>query len=100
MDAAIRQALLNPLGTDPLPELLFRGMRLTIAFDDISLPLPQMQLPDVRQRIVEAVLTMAAEAGVDDVKLVAANALHRRMTPAELRRCLGRESFVRSSRIP
>ncbi len=93
VDAAIRQALLNPLGTDPLPELLFRGMRLTIAFDDISLPLPQMQLPDVRQRIVEAVLTMAAEAGVDDVKLVAANALHRRMTPAELRRCLGERVF-------
>ena len=93
VDAAIRYALLNPLGTDPLPELLFRGMRLTLAFDDISLPLPQMQLPDVRQRIVEAVLTMAAEAGVDDVQLVAANALHRRMTPAELRRCLGERVF-------
>ena len=93
VDGAIRHALLNPLGSDPLPELLFRGMRLTIAFDDISLPLPQMQTPDVRQRIVEAVLTMAAEAGVDDVQLVAANALHRRMTPAELRRCLGERVF-------
>jgi lactate racemase len=93
VDAAIRDALLNPLGSDPLPELLFRGMRLTIAFDDISLPLPQMQTPDVRQRIVEQVLTMAAAAGVDDVQLVAANALHRRMTPAELRRCLGERVF-------
>jgi hypothetical protein len=45
VDAAIRDALLNPLGSDPLPELLFRGMRLTIAFDDISLPLPQMRTP-------------------------------------------------------
>ena len=60
------------------------GMRLTIAFDDVSLPLPPMRAPDIRQRIIEQVLTMAADAGVDDVELVAANALHRRMTPAEL----------------
>jgi hypothetical protein len=93
VDAAIREALLNPLGSDPLPSLLFRGMRLTIAFDDISLPLPPMQSPDVRQRVIEQVLTMAAEAGVDDVQLVAANALHRRMTPAELRKCLGERVF-------
>src|SRR5581483_5964928 len=50
--AAIRHALLNPLGDSmPLPELLFPGMRLTIAVDDISLPLPPMRRPDVRQRV-------------------------------------------------
>ena len=32
------------------------GMKLTIAFDDISLPLPPMRSPDIRQRIIEAVL--------------------------------------------
>ncbi|HEX4818874.1 MAG TPA: lactate racemase domain-containing protein, partial [Acidimicrobiales bacterium] len=89
-DAAIRHALLHPLGdSKPLPELLFPGMRLTIAFDDISLPLPPMQRPDVRQRVIEAVLDMAAEAGVDDVHLIAALALHRRMTEAELRHAVG-----------
>ena len=93
VDAAVRHALLHPLGSDPLPALLTRGMKLTVAFDDVSLPLPPMQTPDIRQRIVEAVLTLAAEAGVDDVQLVAANALHRRMTPAELRRCLGERVF-------
>jgi hypothetical protein len=36
----IRDALLNPLGSEPLPELLRSGMRLTIVFDDLSLPLP------------------------------------------------------------
>jgi len=61
----------EPLGdSKPLPELLFPGMRLTIAFDDISLPLPPMQRPDVRQRVIEAVLDMAAEAGVDDVHFI------------------------------
>src|SRR5947207_5464332 len=87
--AAIRDALLHPLDSEPLPELLRPGMRLTIAFDDISLPLPPMRSPDVRQRVIEAVLDMAAEAGVDDVVLVAALALHRRMTEDELRHILG-----------
>jgi hypothetical protein len=64
-------------------------MKLTIAFDDVSLPLPPMRRPDVRQRIIEAVLDLAAEAGVDDVHLIAALALHRRMTEAELRHALG-----------
>ncbi|TMM17666.1 MAG: DUF2088 domain-containing protein [Actinobacteria bacterium] len=89
-DAAIRHALLHPLGdSEPLPALLRPGMRLTIAFDDISLPLPPMRSPDVRQRVIEAVLDMAATAGVDDVVLVAALALHRRMTEDELRHIVG-----------
>src|SRR5205807_3791900 len=79
-----------PLGdSKPLPALLFPGMKLTIAFDDISLPLPPMQAPDIRQRVIEAVLDMAAEAGVDDVVLIAALALHRRMHDFELRHALG-----------
>ena len=47
-DAAIRHALLNPVGQDPLPSMLRPGMKLTIAFDDVSLPLPKMRRPDVR----------------------------------------------------
>jgi len=90
IDGAIRNALLNPIGdSEPLPALLFAGMRLTIAFDDISLPLPPMKRPDIRQRIIEAVLDMAAAAGVDDVELIAALALHRRMTEDELRHAVG-----------
>lgn len=89
-DEAIRHALENPLGdSKPLRELLFAGMKLTICFDDLSLPLPPMKRPDNRQRIIEAVLDLAAEAGVDDVELIAALALHRRMTEVELRHALG-----------
>jgi hypothetical protein len=88
--AAIRNALEQPVGDSaPLSELLFAGMKLTIAFDDISLPLPPMQRPDVRELVIEQVLDMAAAAGVDDVVLIAALALHRRMTEAELRHALG-----------
>jgi hypothetical protein len=89
IDGAIRHALLHPVDSDPLPALLHPDMRLTIAFDDISLPLPPMRRPDVRQRVIEAVLDLAAEAGVDDVHLIAALALHRRMTEAELRHAVG-----------
>ena len=48
-----------------------------------------MRRPDIRQRVIEAVLDLAAEAGVDDVHLIAALALHRRMTEGELRHALG-----------
>ena len=89
VEASIADALANPLDMDPLTELLRPGMRLTIAFDDISLPLPPMQRPDIRQRIIEQVLDLAAAAGVDDVHLIAALALHRRMTEPELREALG-----------
>jgi hypothetical protein len=93
-DGAIRNALANPIGeSKPLPELLFPGMKLTICFDDISLPLPPMRRPDIRQRVIEAVLDEAAAAGVDDVVLIAALALHRRMTDDELRHALGNRVF-------
>jgi len=93
VEAAIQHALRNAEGCAPLPELLKPGMRLTVAFDDVSLPLPPMRKPDIRQRIIEAVLTMAAEAGVDDVELISANALHRRLTAAELKDIVGERVF-------
>ncbi|TML43834.1 MAG: DUF2088 domain-containing protein [Actinobacteria bacterium] len=93
-DEAVRQALAHPLGdSEPLADLLRPGMRLTIAFDDVSLPLPPMRPPDVRQRVIEAVLELAAAAGVDDVVLMAALSLHRRMTEAELRHALGHRVY-------
>jgi lactate racemase len=102
-DAAIRHALENPLGdSQPLSSLLFSGMKLTICFDDISLPLPPMRKPDVRQRIIEAVLDTAAAAGVDDVEIIAALALHRRMTEDELRHAVGDrvyDAFAPSGRL-
>ena len=52
-----------------------------------------MKLPDVRQRVIEQVLTRAANRGVTDVVLIAALSLHRRMTDAELRRVLGDRVF-------
>ena len=88
-DAAIRYALSHPEGGDPLFARLRPGMKLTIAMDDISLPLPPMALPDIRQRILTIVLELLAEYGVDDIHMVVATSLHRRMTAAEIRRMVG-----------
>jgi lactate racemase len=93
VDGAIRQALESPENSEPLRALLRPGMKLTIAFDDVSLPLPPMRRPDIRQRVIEQVLTLAAEAGVDDVQIIAALALHRRMMPSELQHALGERVY-------
>ena len=91
---AIENALDNPAGDQkPLDALLFPGMQLTIAFDDVSLPLPQMTAPDIRSLVIEAVLERAAQAGVEDVQLVAALALHRRMTEGELKHAVGKRAY-------
>lgn len=92
-EAAIRYAINNPLDADPLYAQLRPGMRVTIAMDDISLPLPPMATPDLRQTMLEVVLDVCAANGVDDIHLVIANSLHRRMTEWEMRRMVGDKIF-------
>ncbi|MDQ2856346.1 MAG: nickel-dependent lactate racemase, partial [Acidobacteriota bacterium] len=88
-EAAIRYALNHPHGCDPLFAQLEPGMKVTIAVDDISLPLPPMATPDIRQTILEIVLDMLAGHGVDDIHIIIANSLHRKMTPWEMKRMVG-----------
>src|SRR5260370_29942625 len=57
-EAAIRYALNHPHDCDPLFAQLEPGMRVTVAVDDISLPLPPMATPDIRQSVLEIVLDM------------------------------------------
>jgi lactate racemase len=94
VEGSIDAALDSPTGSDPFDALLRPGMRLTIAFDDLSVPLPPMRTPDIRGRIIERVVERAYRAGVDDIHLIAALALHRRMTPAELRHAVGERIFA------
>jgi lactate racemase len=87
--AAIRYALNHPLEADPLYAQLAPGMRVTIAVDDISVPLPPMATPDIRQTMLEILLEMLDANGVDDVHIIVATCLHRKMTEAEMRRMVG-----------
>ena len=45
-DAAIRYAINHPLGSEPLFSKLRPGMTVTVAIDDLSMPLPQMKRPE------------------------------------------------------
>jgi hypothetical protein len=89
----IAAALDSPVGSAPLQERLRPDTKLTIVFDDVTTPAPPIRGTDVRSRIIEAVLTRAAAAGVDDVALVCATGLHRRTTEAELEQMLGERVF-------
>jgi hypothetical protein len=88
-EAAIRYALNHPHGCDPLFAQLFPGMRVTIAMDDISLPLPPMKTPEIRQRVLEILLEMLRGFGVDDIHIIIANSLHRKLTESEMKRMVG-----------
>jgi len=91
--AAIRYAINHPIDADPLYAQLAPGMRVTIALDDISLPLPPMRTPDIRRTILEILLELLDANGVDDIHLVIANCLHRYMTEAEMKRMVGKKIF-------
>jgi lactate racemase len=93
LSEAINAALDAPSQSEPLSALLEPAMRLTIAFDDIGTPTPRMRRPDIRGKVIEAVLTRAAAVGVDDVALVSANGLNRRMTAEELQHIVGERVF-------
>ena len=95
--ANAKRAIERPVDGEPLRARLKRGMALTVAFDDLTATDRALATPDPRGIALEAVLTLAAEAGVDDVELVVARGLSRRMTKAELASMLGEritDSFV------
>jgi nickel-dependent lactate racemase len=92
-DAAIRYALNHPIGSDPLHAKLRPGMKVVIAIDDISLPLPPMRRPDVRESVLTIVLEMCADHGVEDIEIIIATAVHRRMTAAEVKHVVGPRIF-------
>jgi hypothetical protein len=93
VDAAIRYAINHPLGSEPLYAKLRPGMKVTIALDDISLPLPPMKRPDVRERVLHVVLEQLADHGVEDIEIIVATSVHRRMKAHEIRHMVGDKVF-------
>jgi nickel-dependent lactate racemase len=77
------------MGMEPLHELLKPGMKLTIAFDDLSCRCPPMQTAGRQAARDREGLEKAHAKGVEDIHIIAALGLHRRMTEGELRHCLG-----------
>ena len=87
---AIRHTLEHPLGdSEPLRRPSAPGNAPRHRFRRRVVAASPMRRPDNRQLVIEQVLDMAADAGVDDVVLIAALSLHRRLTESELRHALG-----------
>lgn len=88
---ALERALADPLGMEPLGEIVGPGSKVLIAFDDNCQPFPRMAKPDIRQTMIERLLEILKGHGVamEDVRLVCAVALHRKMEKHELAYMLG-----------
>jgi lactate racemase len=95
LDAAVDNALCEPLDRPPLREQASPGDRVTIAFDDPTVPcyapLWSVALPLITSEVE------AAGVAQKDISYVCANALHRKFTLDELSRVVG-EDFVRRHR--
>lgn len=87
LDATVRDALNRPVDMAPLHELARGRRRVTIAFDDPTVPC----YAPVWSAAIPQILTELDAAGVrrEDVTLVCANALHRKFTHDELATLLG-----------
>ncbi|WP_204162205.1 lactate racemase domain-containing protein [Variovorax sp. WS11] len=88
---AVREALAKPSGLPPLAEMARPGMRVAIAFDDITRP------ANVATTILPRIVDVLEAAGVDERDIVFINACanHRKNTRSELANHLGPEIFER-----
>jgi hypothetical protein len=99
--ARFAAALEKPLGLPPLRELVNSKSKVLIAFDDNCQPFPKTGSPDFRRLMLETLLPMLDRCGVrrENLRLVCAVALHRKMKEHELREMVGprimREFFPR-----
>jgi len=91
----IRSALREPLGRPPLQELVTSDYKVTIAFDDPSVPC----FAPVWKPAIKLVIAELEKAGVKrtNMTLLCANGLHRKFTRRELTHILG-EDLVKEFR--
>ena len=92
MPNRVVQAFDNPLGMAPLRELIDGNSKILIAYDDNCQPFPATAQPDIRQIMIETLLEMLYSYGVkkENIELMCAVALHRKMKPAELAWMMGK----------
>lgn len=92
-EKAASEAVLSPVGAEPLPELARKAKngRVVIAFDDPFRP----EVP--RRSIIKVLLEELTKAGVKDenIILLCAGGMHPKRTPVQLRKYLGNEIFDR-----
>jgi len=91
--AATREAILNPIGMDPISKLVKKGSRVVIIFPDRVKG--GFQENSHRKVTIPIVIEECLKAGVEkkDIKLICSNGLQRKNTKEEIRRILGDKVF-------
>jgi len=90
-EQAVREALQNPVGMGGIPDLVKKGSKVTIAFDD------PIKHPEPIKIIIPIVVEKLLEAGVieKDITLLCANGTHCKWRPGELEALLGSGLYKR-----
>lgn len=91
--AATREAILNPIGMDPISKLVKKGSRVAIVFPDRVKG--GFQEDSHRKVTIPIVIEECLKAGVEtkDIKLICSNGLHRKNTKEDIREILGDRVF-------
>jgi len=89
-EMTLREALRQPLGTDPLRDIARPGQKVVIVTSDLTRPCPS-------HRLLPVVLEELDKARIPekDITVVIALGLHRPMSAAELKRAVGRAAYER-----
>jgi hypothetical protein len=90
-EAAFRHALANPVGMPPLEKLVGKGARITIGIQDGRNRNYHPEDQDLRVLGIPILLDLLQQYGVkpEDIRIIVANALHRRWTRKEMTHILG-----------
>ena len=93
VDGAIEQALENPVGSEPLSAACARYEGDHCLRRHLAALASHAPAGHPRARVIEKVSEKLADAGVDDIHLIAALGVHRHMTPGELKQVVGPRVF-------
>ncbi|MBN2558952.1 MAG: DUF2088 domain-containing protein [Clostridia bacterium] len=93
LEEATRESILNPIGMEPISELVREGSRVCIVFPDRVKG--GFQENSHRKVAIPIILEECMKAGVkkNDILLICSNGLHRKNTREEIHRILGDKVF-------
>jgi nickel-dependent lactate racemase len=91
-EQAVVESLKNPVGIERLEDLVKKGSKVTIAFDD-----PIKRPERVHRLTLPVVIDTLGKAGVreEDITLISANGVHCKWRPNELKSLVGPEIYNR-----
>ena len=95
--SAVRDAIEDPIAHEPLRKLVGPKAKVTIAFDDASGSYFQTRRTDFRRVAIELIVDELLAAGVDrqDIRLLCAQGLHRKLSRTEIETFLGRDLVLK-----